>query len=633
MLIKMNIPGSKSHSNRALILAALSSGTITIKNVAICDDTNYLVTNLKKLGVKIQQKNTTIKITGVYKNGKLNFPQSKKIITLYTGNAGTTTRFLTALATLTGNEIIIDGDSRMRERPIEELTKNLNKLGAKIETTKDCPPLHVYPQILEGGEVKLSGNISSQYLSALLMVAPFVDKRTIINISEDLCSKPYITMTLKVMKEFGLKVQNKNFKKFVITPINSEESMPVWSGRRKPLVIESDASSASYFGAYAAIYSQKILLQNIHKNSLQGDIKFIEYLKKMGCKIIEEKGKNSGTYIKGPTDLKSLGTIDMNETPDLVMTFAVLALFTKGKTRITNIANLRIKETDRLQALENELKKLGATVKTGKDWIEIQGIVEFNRLKTIDVDELQNSYSTSKHNKSNTQINTYNDHRIAMSFGILTDLIPNLKIENPDCVSKSYPNFWQDLRKIGNKSNKVKNPHSSSKRHQPNIVLTGLRGSGKSKIGAILALKLNMNFIDIDEEIEKEEKKKIPEIINSRGWEYFRAIECKVTQKVSKLKNTVISTGGGTILNHENEKALKKNSKIIYLYVKPEIATKRILNDKNRPPLTNKESVEEEMKQLYKERNGRYCESANIIFERSENVEKDCNEIIEKLHQ
>lgn len=613
MPIKIQIPGSKSHSNRAIILAALSSGTTNIKNVAICDDTNYLIENLKKLGLKIQQKNTTVKTTGVYKNGKLNFPKFKKTVNLYTGNAGTTTRFLAALSTLTGNGITIAGDARMRERPIKELTKILNKLGAKIETTNGCPPLHSYPQIPEGGEVNLPGNISSQYLSAILMVAPFAKKKTTINITKKLCSKPYIAMTFKVMKDFGLKVINKNFQKFTITP-NQKPKAP------KTDTIESDASSASYFGAYAAIYNKKILLQNIHKNSLQGDIKFLEYLKKMGCKITENK---SGTIIQGPKHLKSLGTIDMNETPDLVMTFAVLALFTKATTKITNISNLRIKETDRLQALENELKKFGATVKTGKDWIEIQGLNEFNRLDFAPGRESRNETEISQVGQP-TFISTYNDHRIAMAFGILTHLFPNLRIENPNCVSKSYPNFWEDLEKLENQSGK-------QKKHQSNIILTGLRGSGKSKIGAILALKLKMNFIDIDEEIEKEEKKSIPDIVSARGWEYFRAVESKVTQKVSKLKNTVISTGGGTILDRENEKALKKNGKIIYLYVKPEIAASRILNSKNRPPLTNKESVEEEMKHLYKERNGRYCESANIIFERSQNVEKDCQEIIAHL--
>lgn len=419
MLKKINIPGSKSHSNRAIILAVLSNGITTLKNIAICDDTNYLIANLKKLGVKIQQKNSTVKITGVNEKGKLNFPQHQEKINLFTGNAGTTTRFLTALSTLTGNNIVIDGDSRMRERPISELTKTLNKLGAKIETKNDCPPVKIYPQILEGGEVNLPGNISSQYLSALLMVAPFAQKKTIINITEDLCSKPYIAMTIKVMNKFGLKVLNKNFKKFTIIPKQKPKSP-------KTYIIESDASSASYFGAFAAIYSQKILLQNIHENSLQGDIKFLKYLKEMGCKIKKNK---LGTIVEGPKVLKPLGTVDMNETPDLVMTFAITSLFTKGSTKITNIANLRIKETDRLQALENELKKLGATVKTGKDWIEI------NELKKVE-------------NKKLIKISTYNDHRIAMSFGILTSIIKNLKIENPSCVSKSYPTFWHDLKKV-----------------------------------------------------------------------------------------------------------------------------------------------------------------------------------------
>lgn len=166
---------------------------------------------------------------------------------------------------------------------------------------------------------------------------------------------------------------------------------------------------------------------------------------------------------------------------------------------------------------------------------------------------------------------------------------------------------------------------------QHNIVLTGLRGSGKSKVGAILALKLNMTFIDLDEEIEKQEKAKIKDIVENRGWEYFRALESKVAKEVAQRKNTVIATGGGTIIDHENEKTLKKNGKIIYLYVKPEVCAKRILNDPNRPPLTNKESVEEEIKELYRQRNGRYCESALIVFERSQDAEADANKIIEKL--
>ncbi|OGJ42559.1 hypothetical protein A3B60_01565 [Candidatus Peregrinibacteria bacterium RIFCSPLOWO2_01_FULL_39_12] len=219
--------------------------------------------------------------------------------------------------------------------------------------------------------------------------------------------------------------------------------------------MESDASSASYIGAYSALHPNKtILLKNICKNSMQGDIKFLSYLKKMGCKIIEQK---NGTLVKGTSKLKPLGTVDMNETPDLVMTFAVLALFTKGKTKIINIKNLRIKETDRIIALENEIKKLAkfyrlsVKVKTGQDWIEITGSGQHEKIR-ISTKSSAHSPTTwpliLPREDSSISIETYNDHRMAMSFGILTDLFRNLTIENPNCVSKSYTTFWKDLKKI-----------------------------------------------------------------------------------------------------------------------------------------------------------------------------------------
>ncbi len=573
--INISIPGSKSITNRAIILAALSKGATILKNAAICDDSKFMLDGLKKLGVKIKQNETTIEITGT--NGK--FPKIKGKIKIYTGNAGTTTRFLTALATLTGNEIIVDGDKRMRERPIKPLVQALNQLGAKIKMTGDCPPLHIYPSKLHGGKISLPGNISSQYLSAILLISPFMPAKPTIDIEQKLCSRPYVEMTVQMIKHFGT----------------------------KQFIIESDASGASYFGAYAALHPQKsILLENIHKNSIQGDIKFLSYLKKMGCKVTEQK---NGTLVQGTSKLKSLGTIDMNETPDLVMTFAVLALFAKGKTKITNIGNLRIKETDRISALENELKKLGSKVKTGKDWIEIEGIQNLT-CKFTPGGEKENKTIISQ-----TTIDTYSDHRMAMSFGILTDIFRNLTIENPNCVSKSYTTFWEELKKC----------------EIPNIILTGLRGSGKSKIGRLIAEKLKLDFVDIDKKIEEHEKMTIKEIIELRGWKYFRAVESLIAKKAGKLTSTVISTGGGTIIDRDNEKALKKNGKIIYLHEKPKICAKRILDSKNRPPLTNKKTVEEEIKHLYKERNGRYCESANLIFKRSENLEKDAEEIIKKL--
>lgn len=620
--IDISIPGSKSITNRALILAALSKGVSILKNAAICDDSTYMIKGLKKLGIKIHQKGSTVKIIGT--GGK--FKKHIKPIKIFTGNAGTTTRFLTALASLTNNEIIIDGDARMRERPIKELATALNKLGAKIKITGDCPPLHIYPSKLHGGKISLPGNISSQYLSAILLISPFIREKTTINIEQKLYSRPYIDMTVQIAKYFGIKIINKNFRKFKIQEAHLRT-------QSKTISIESDASSASYFGAYAALHPRKsILLQNIHKNSLQGDIKFLKYLKKMGCKIIEQK---NGTLIKGTRKLKSMGTIDMNETPDLVMTFAIISLFAQGKTKITNIANLKIKESDRIQALKNEIKKLinslnlekHIKINTGLDWLTI--FVRNNRLEFTHVSERENKKTTSqdaKIYKSHIVIQTYNDHRMAMSFGILTDIFRNLTIQNPSCVSKSYTTFWKELKKCHKKKTII------SAKRTLNIVLTGLRGSGKSKIGKLIAKKLKLNFVDIDDEIEKHEKMKIKKLAELRGWKYFRAVESLIAKKVGKLKNTVISTGGGTIIDRDNEKALKKNGKIIYLHEKPEICAQRIASSKNRPPLTNKETVEEEIKYLYKQRNGRYCESANLIFQRTGNLEKDAEKIIKKLN-
>jgi len=415
MPITVKIPGSKSITNRVLALAALSNKTITIQNAAVCEDSDYMIHGLKKLGKIIDQKNDLIQI---YQD---DFKTGTSPIEIYTGNAGTATRFLTAIATLTNNTVIIEGDERMCERPIKELTDALNNLGADINTTNQCPPVVIKGRRLTGKTIAINGNISSQYVSAILMITPFIDGITKIRIEQNLCSSPYVEMTLKLMERFKVEVMNYNFIQLKID--GNQTPNP-------PLVfpVEPDCSSASYIGAYCALNPEaEILLLGIFKNSIQGDIKFLEHLKTMGCKITENE---KGTIIKGTKNLKSLGEVDMNTTPDLVMTFAVLAMFTEGKTKITNISNLKIKETDRLKALENEIRKLGIKVKTGDDYIEINGNPK--SLNTTSIIEIE----------------TYNDHRIAMCFGILQNKFPNLKINNPKCVEKSYPTFWEDLTKI-----------------------------------------------------------------------------------------------------------------------------------------------------------------------------------------
>ncbi len=397
MLI-ISVPGSKSISNRYLILKALCQTDTTIHNLADCDDTTYMLKALKLLASEQDHYH------------------------IYTGNAGTTTRFFTAYSTLLEKNITIEGDERMQERPIAPLTDALQDLGAKVTTTNGCPPVKISPSKLQGGSINLPGNISSQYLSALLMIAPFSSKPTTINITEELCSKPYVDITIKAMEQFGLNVTNHNYERFEIKPQSPTPPTEI--------TVENDCSSASYPAALAMITNKPIMLTAIHKNSIQGDSQFINILEKMGAKTKEHQ---LGIAIN-PQPLKTLGKIDMNSIPDLVMTFAALAMITPGTTTLTNIANLRIKETDRLKALKKEIEKFSNHVETGEDYIKIEGLEKSEWLKI--------------NQKKSIFINTYNDHRIAMCFGIFTPLLQNLEIENKDCVSKSYTTFWQDLEKF-----------------------------------------------------------------------------------------------------------------------------------------------------------------------------------------
>ncbi len=572
------IPGSKSISNRALILASLSEKKTILKNISTSSDTIYLIKALKKLKLKTEQKNETIK--------------------LYTGNAGTTTRFLIAVSILLNKKITIDASPRMRNRPISQLLKALGKLGAKITSNKAFLPITIHPSNIRGAKISLPGNISSQFLSALLLICPFIKGETTITIEQELYSKPYIEMTLKILKMFGIKIKNKKFRQFIIKGNQKIKSPTTYT-------IESDASSASYLGAYCTLHPDKnIFLKNINNSSIQGDIKFLDYLKKIGCIVQSQK---KGVVIKSPKDtqkLRSLKTIDMNETPDLVMTFVVIAMFTKGKTKFTNIANLRIKESNRIQALKNEIKKFNIKIKTRKDFIEIEG-----------------NPKLLKNPIQNLTINTYDDHRIAMAFGILKDIFPNLKIENPNCVSKSYTSFWKDLNLISEIEHK-------------NIILIGLRGSGKTKIGRLLAKKLHLKPVDTDREIESAEKNTIAKIVQKHDWNYFRKIEQKILKKIAKKtkKDFVLSTGGGIVLDKENRIILKNLGKIIYLKRSPKDCEKFIeLKRKTRPPLTDSKDPLEEMQKLYKERDPIYKKLADIIIKRTSDLEKDTKEILAKI--
>jgi len=414
--LSASIPGSKSYTNRALLMAGLACGKTTLNHALLADDTQVMIQALKDLGVKIQQKGTTLTVTST---GQLK--QAKK--PLYLGNAGTAVRFLTAILANEPFTTRIEGDARMHERPLKDLLDALTTMGAKIESNNGCPPLTIHGKPLTEKSVQIQGNLSSQYISALLILAPRLPHGLTLKIEGKLTSKPYVEMTLYLMNKF-----------FIQTPKKAPgRTLKILHQNYQPttLTIEADVSSASYFFGLAAITGKTITVKNIFSKTLQPDIQILKHLKKMGCQI--QEGKNQIT-IRGPLSpktLKPLGTVNANEFPDGAMTLAVVSAFAKGKTTLKGLGNLKIKESDRLSALATELRRMGIKVKELKD-----GLIIFGNAKSLHP----------------ATIETYNDHRMAMCFGMAGCVLPGLVIKNPSCVGKTYPGFWEDLKKIKNHS-------------------------------------------------------------------------------------------------------------------------------------------------------------------------------------
>ncbi len=411
-VIEIEAPPSKSYTNRALIISSLANGASVIKNPCYCDDTEYMIAALREFGVRIS-KNRDNSLTVQGTGGKIKKPKRE----IFVGNSGTAMRFLTTFCVLSGGKCTINGDDRMNERPIQVLLDALNQMGitAYSKNKNGCPPVVIEPGELSGGKMRIKGDISSQYVSSLLMCAPYAKEDSEIEILDELTSKPYVDLTTEIMKKFGVKVGNEKYRKFRIMNDQRYEGCEV--------TVEGDATNASYFFALAAITGQGIRVANINSKTSQGDIHFVDVLGKMGCDV--SSGKN-WIEVKGG-DLKSV-EVDMNSMPDVVQTLAVVALFAKGKTEIRNIENLRIKETDRISALANELRKVGARVVELKNGLIIEPPKELNVC----------------------EIETYKDHRMVMSFALLSFKVPDIRVKNPNCVNKSFPEFWKVLGKIKN---------------------------------------------------------------------------------------------------------------------------------------------------------------------------------------
>jgi len=404
-------PGSKSYTNRALVVAALAEGTSTITNVLDADDTRLMAEALSALAVDVDARFADRRVTIGGCGGKIPAAEAD----LYVGNAGTAMRFLTALVALGRGRYRIDGNRRMRRRPIGDLLRALRCLGVEAGgegEQGECPPVVVEADGLGGGEVVLPGAVSSQYLSALLMVAPYARRPITVRIEGELVSRGYVDMTLAVMSAFGVTVQRTDYSTFTV---------PVGRGyRATEYQVEADASSASYFFAAAAITGGTVRVEGIDVGSLQQDLHLVDVLETMGCRVVRGEGfvEVTGGDLRGVT-------CDMKAMSDVVPTLAAVACFAQGRTAVTGVGHLRYKETDRLKAVAAELRRLGAAVEEGDD-----GLV-------IEPGELAGAV-----------VETYDDHRMAMSMSLVGLRVAGVRIKDPGCVAKTYPGFFDDLRSI-----------------------------------------------------------------------------------------------------------------------------------------------------------------------------------------
>ena len=405
-------PGSKSLTNRALAVAALADGRTTIEAAGFSDDTRVMADALGALGIEVETDEPARRLRVAGCGGEV--PEGPKDIN--TGDSGTATRFLVALVAAGRGRYRIDGSERMRERPIQDLLDALGALGvrARSEAGTGCPPVVVETQGLKGGEVEVRGATSSQFLSGLLMAAPAAQGPVTIRVAGELVSKPFVDMTVAVMRDFGAATTREGYARFEVAAPQAY--------RARRYAVEPDASSASYFLAAAAATGGRVTVEGLARDSLQGDARFADVLEAMGCQV---EWTADGVTVAGPERLRGV-RVDMNAMPDMVLTLAPLALLAKGRTVIENVANLRVKESDRLKALATELARLGARVEEHPDGLTIWPP------RTV----------------LSAEVQTYNDHRMAMGLAVVGLVVPGLRIAGAECVSKTYPDFFEDLERL-----------------------------------------------------------------------------------------------------------------------------------------------------------------------------------------
>ncbi|MEX2502133.1 MAG: 3-phosphoshikimate 1-carboxyvinyltransferase [Trueperaceae bacterium] len=406
----VRVPGSKSLTNRALAVAALADGRSDLSGALVAEDRTVMVDGLRRLGVEVDGDGTDLVVHGC--GGRIPAVTAELDLRL----SGTAIRFLAAICALGRGRYRLDGNRRMRERPIEDLLEALRTLGADAvsETGSGCPPVRIEGRGLRGGTALVAGGRSSQYLSALLMVAPYADRPVRLEVDGELASKPFADMTVRLMHDFGASVRRDGHRTFEVGP-----------GRYRagPYRIEADAMAAGYVWAAAAVAGGRTRTPGLGRDRIQGDARFADLLGEMGCRVT---WSDDACVVEGPAAGRLRGgRYDLNDMPDQAQTLAVCALFADAPVRIENVWNLRIKETDRLAALATELGRLGATVREEEDALEVDPLPD-------------------GHDPGPVVIETYGDHRMAMAFAVAGLRIPGVSLRDPGCVAKTYPGFFDD---------------------------------------------------------------------------------------------------------------------------------------------------------------------------------------------
>ncbi len=406
--VRITVPGSRSVTNRALVCAALADGTSRLRGWLASEDTDAMVNGLGRLGVECHEHQGDLLVRGV--GGRFAIP----LHPIDCGASGTTLRFLSACAAIAPGRSVLDGSARMRERPIQDLADALQSLGVGVRTVAGCPPVTVQGGGLLGGDIALDASLSSQFLSAVLMVAPFA-RETVRVTATEIASRPYVDMTIATMGAFGVSVVPETHNRFRVDAAQRY--------RARTYTVEPDASSATYFFAAAAITGGRVRVDGVTPASTQADVRFVEVLERMGCGA--ERGSD-WISVRGPRYLHGID-MDMNAMPDAAMTLAVVACFAQGDTVIRNVGHWKLKETDRMAALKMELQKLGARITATDSDLHIHPPAELK----------------------GGRISTYGDHRMAMSFAVAGLRVPGIVIEDPDCVAKTFPDFFERLEALG----------------------------------------------------------------------------------------------------------------------------------------------------------------------------------------